>query len=152
MGVRLSYKLAMPVIDTDKEIEREEKKSITEIFSDQGEEAFRKMETRCLVQLKKSKAKKIISVGGGLPLRTENQKLLRQLGKIVYLRTTPETVFERVRYDKDRPLLQCDDPKEKITQMIKDRTPVYESIANIIIDTDGKTFEQITSEIQEALR
>ena len=82
VGLRLSYRLRQAVVDTDKEIEREEKRTIAEIFAAQGEAYFRDKETECLRRLIKSAKNQIISVGGGLPLRAGNRELLHELGQV----------------------------------------------------------------------
>ena len=145
----MSYRLKMPYVDTDKLIEKKQMTTISHIFETQGEEAFRDMETDCLKSLFENKQDYVIAVGGGLVLREENRALIRELGKAVYLRAKPETIYERLKDDTSRPLLQCEDPQGKIGAMIKERGPVYESAAKIVIDVDGKRFEEILDEIEK---
>ncbi len=147
----MSYRLKMPYTDTDKMIEKQQLRTINEIFEADGEEAFRDMETECLKRLFENKQDYVIAVGGGLVLREENRTLIRKLGKAVYLCATPETIYERLKGDTTRPLLQCDNPKEKIKTMLDARGPVYASAAEIVIDVDGKSFDQILDEIEEAV-
>lgn len=151
IGIRLSYRLKRVVEDTDKRIEREQKKTISEIFAESGEASFRDMETDLLTRMCDEKGFKIISTGGGLPLREENRKLLHKLGKVIYLRVRPETVYNRLKYDTTRPLLQGDNPLEKIQDLMGQRSSIYESAADVIIDVDEKSIEQILVEIVEAL-
>lgn len=150
VGFRLSYRLRKPVIDTDKEIEREEQRSIAEIFAREGEAYFRDRETMCLQKLLRTVKEQIISVGGGLPLREENRKLLRELGQVFYLQASAETIYERVRNDTTRPLLQGDDPQGKIRIMLAERDGYYRDAADVVINVDGKSFEQILDEIEKA--
>lgn len=150
VGFRLSYRLRKPVIDTDKEIEREEQRSIAEIFASEGEAYFRDRETMCLQKLLRTVKEQIISVGGGLPLREENRKLLRELGQVFYLQASAETIYERVKHDTTRPLLQCDDPQGKIRTMLAERDGYYRDAADVVINVDGKSFEQILDEIEKA--
>lgn len=150
VGFRLSYRLRKPVIDTDKEIEREEQRSIAEIFAREGETYFRDRETMCLQKLLRTVKEQIISVGGGLPLREENRKLLRELGQVFYLQASAETIYERVKHDTTRPLLQCDDPQGKIRTMLVERDGYYRDAADVVINVDGKSFEQILDEIEKA--
>ena len=131
VGLRLSYRLRQSVIDMDKEIEREEKRTISDIFAVEGETYFRERETACLQKLIRTVSNQIISAGGGLPLREENRKLLRRLGKVFYLRADAETIYERLKGDTTRPLLQGSDPKTKVRPLM-----------------DGKSFEQIIDEIE----
>lgn len=150
VGFRLSYRLRKPVIDTDKEIEREEQRSIAEIFAREGEAYFRDRETMCLQKLLRTVKEQIISVGGGLPLREENRKLLRELGQVFYLQASAETIYERVKHDTTRPLLQGDDPQGKIRTMLAERDGYYRDAADVVINVDGKSFEQILDEIEKA--
>lgn len=143
IGIRLSYKMAMTVVDTDKLIEREQNKSISDIFREDGEEAFRLMETACLKKLCGQSRGQIIALGGGVPVRPENRELLKKLGMVVYLRTRPETVYERVKNDTSRPLLQCGDPLQKIRELTAARASAYEDAADVTVDTDDMPMEQI---------
>ena len=90
---------------------------------------------------------RIISVGGGLPMRDCNRELLKRLGWVVYLRVKPLTVCERLEADTSRPLLQGEDREEKVRSLLEQRAPVYESAADIIIDVDGKIVDEIADEI-----
>lgn len=147
VGLRLSYRLRMPVEDTDKLIERQEGISISEIFAGKGEAYFRDRETQLLGELAEKKYAGIFSVGGGTTIRPENRELLRRLGKVVLLRIRPETVYERLKGDTTRPLLQCDNPQEKIRQLLESRREAYESCAHIIVDVDGREMDDILEEI-----
>lgn len=151
IGKKLSYVLKQPYVDTDKLIETKEKRTISSIFATDGEAAFRDMETECIKELFQNKLDYVIAVGGGLPMRECNRELLAKLGKVVYLRAKPETIYERLKGDTTRPLLQGDNPKQKIIDMIAMRGPFYEEGAQIIVDVDGKSFEQILSEIKAAV-
>ena len=146
-GIRLSYRLRLPLLDTDKWIEKEEGRTISEIFALQGEETFRKMETSALRTLLELEGEQIISTGGGLPMREENRELLKKLGTVVFLRIKPETVYERLKGDNTRPLLKKADPMKEIRRLLELRNPVYQECADITVDVDGKDFEEIISEI-----
>ena len=148
VGLRLSYRLRRTVIDTDKEIEREEKRAVSDIFAADGEAYFRDRETDCLRKLLGSACSQIISVGGGLPLREENRKLLHELGQVFYLRAKAETIYERVKSDTTRPLLQGENPMMKIRTLLQERDPYYREAADVVIDVDGKEFERILDEIE----
>lgn len=152
VGLRLSYRLRRTVIDTDKEIEKEEKRSISDIFAVEGEACFRDKETECLRKLLENRENRIISAGGGLPLREENRKLLRELGQVFYLRAKAETIYERVKFDTSRPLLQVEDPQAKIRMLLRERDSCYRDAADVVIDVDGKEFEEIIDEIEACVR
>ena len=151
VGIKLSYRLRRALEDTDKLIEKEEGRTISEIFATDGEPYFRSLETECLKKLIQTTDGKIISVGGGLPIRKENHALLKELGTVIYLRATPETIYERVKHDTTRPLLQGDNPQEKIRTLLQERTPVYEQAADFVIDVDHKDFEMILDEIEKVV-
>lgn len=147
LGVRLSYRLKMPLIDTDKKIEREQGCTISEIFEKQGESYFRQLETDCIKKMIGQKSAHIISVGGGLPVKEENREILKKIGMVVYLRIRPETVYERLKEDTTRPLLQGENPQEKIKNLMDERASFYESGADAIIDVDELDTEQIIQKI-----
>ena len=149
LGKKLSYRKQAAFLDTDMMIEKKQEKTISEIFEKQGEEAFRQMETDCLTEIAGYKDRYIISVGGGLPLRQENRELLKKLGCVIYLRAKPDTIYDRLKNDVTRPLLQGDDPKKKIREMLLVRGPVYEQAADAVVDVDEKGYEAIIKEILE---
>ena len=84
-------------------------------------------------------------------LREENRQLLKKLGTVVYLRAKPETIAEHLKGDTTRPLLQTENPVQKIREMLEKRAPVYEQAADWILDVDHKSFEQILDEIERNL-
>lgn len=147
VGVKLSYRLRIPVEDTDKLIERREGCSVSDIFRDKGEAYFRQTETELLRELAASDTVRIYSVGGGTPVRKANRELLKKLGLVVYLRVRPETVYERLKGDDTRPLLQCADPLGKIRELMQERKAAYEEAADMILDVDAMTLEQIQDSI-----
>lgn len=149
VGYRLSYVMRRTLIDTDKLIEKQQGMTITEIFETKGEAGFRQMETDCIRHLLKATDRQIISTGGGLPMKEENHALLKQLGRVYYLKVNGETVYERLKDDTTRPLLQGDNPREKIEQLLAKRASVYEACADEIVEVSDKDFEEIILEIIE---
>lgn len=149
LGIRLSYRIKRTMVDTDKQIEREQEKTISDIFAAYGESAFRDMETAYLRKLLRDKESRIISVGGGLPVQERNHALLHQLGRVIYLRAEADTIYERLKQDTTRPLLQGEDPRGTIEELMLKRAPIYEKAADVIIDVDGKGFEEILNEIEK---
>lgn len=152
VGYRLSYKLRKCLIDTDRLIEQREGMSITEIFEQKGETYFRYKETECLKGLANELGSRIVSVGGGTPVREENRKILKESGIVVYLKASSDTIYSRVKHDTRRPLLQCEDPKARIEMLLAERGPVYESVADIVIEVDGKHIKQVVQEVAEAVQ
>ncbi len=140
------------LIDTDEYIEKQQNDSINNIFANKGEEYFRNIETECIKELITLNIDMtVISVGGGLPMRGENQKLLKELGKIVYLRATVDTLVSRLMGDTTRPLLKGGDLRQKITELFEKREATYEGIADIVIDTDNYSPKEIYNIIKERL-
>lgn len=137
----------MEIIDTDSKIVQEQGKTINEIFAEDGESAFRDLETDYLKRLAEKKNSYILSTGGGMPVREENRVLLKSLGTVFFLKADTDTILERVKHDTARPLLQDKDRRTKIETMLAERTPLYEAAADYIIATDGKTIEEVVGEI-----
>ncbi len=152
VGFRSSYKLKKCLIDTDKLIEHCEGMSVSDIFAKKGEEYFRQKETECLKSLFHELGSRIISLGGGTPLREENRELIKKLGKVIYLKASPDTVYQRIKNNTSRPLLQCEDPKARIESLLKERNPIYESVADIIINVDGKEMSDVVQAVVEAVQ
>lgn len=152
VGIRLSYRVRKVVEDTDKLIEKAEGRTISQIFAADGEEAFRRKETEMLKELAARKAQRIYSVGGGTPVREENRPLLKKLGTVIYLRAKAETIYDRLKTDTTRPLLQVEDPKGRIEQLLAQRGAAYEETADHIIDVDQKSCEEIVEEILSVLK
>ena len=151
VGKQLSNMNHYQFLDTDCLIEQSQNKKIADIFQTDGEEAFRDMETQCIMDLlhESQNVPHILSVGGGLALREINQELLKQFGYVIYLRAKPETIYCRLMNDKTRPLLQGDNPEKKINKMMGERNAIYESISDLVIDVDNKMIEEISREILE---
>lgn len=151
VGRQLSRRLQLPVEDTDKLIEQRQGKEISAIFAEEGEEFFRGLETGLLEEIRDRERASILSVGGGLPLRPQNRSLLKQCGTVIYLRTRPETVYKRVKADTSRPLLQCRDPLTRIREMLAQRQEIYESCADIMVDTDEMSVEEIADRVAKEI-
>lgn len=139
----------MPLIDTDQCIEAAAGMSISRIFAERGEKAFRRLETEILAELLANTRGAVISVGGGLPLREENRILLKRLGTVVYLDVSPDTVMKRIGGDvSDRPMLQGEDVAKRITELLAMRRPVYLEASHAIVDVNGRAVEEIVEEIR----
>lgn len=134
-------------VEMDEIIEQHEKMSINEIFAQKGEAYFRTVESQLLKDLC-GKQKLIISMGGGAFLSEENRQQLAKKTISIYLSACAETVYERVKEDKSRPLLNSKNPEKKIKEILKQRTPIYEK-ADVEVKTDNKSVSEIASEIME---
>ena len=137
--------------DTDAEIVKKHG-NISDIFARFGEEYFRDLETQIVKELV-NEQNAIISVGGGLVLRQENVEILKKTGKIVYLRASLDTLTKRLQGDTARPLLQ--DEKEslqsKLTRLLHARGDIYEKAADLVLDVDDKTPQEIARQLLEKL-
>lgn len=150
IGSALAEATGMPVRDTDAIIEESAGTTISEIFRVQGEKAFRHLETRTLAILRDTETDPTIySTGGGIIMQEINRPLLHELGTVVWLRIRPETVLMRLAGDTTRPLLAGPDREQKAHDLIEVRRPAYTECADLIVDVDGKTPEEIVQEIIE---
>lgn len=145
IGKLLSIKFNLEFTDIDSYIELNEKTTITKIFQLKGEKYFRKLEQKTIKSIFKPEDK-IISLGGGAFENTQTREFLNKNALTVYLKTTPEIIFDRIQNDTTRPLLCGNMSIEKIKEIIKLREKNYES-AHITISTDNKTSEEIIEEI-----
>lgn len=150
IGKNLAKQKNYRFVDTDEMIVEQQHRSINEIFAKDGEQAFRDMETAFLRQLiAEKKERMIISTGGGMPLRAENRQLLSQLGKVVYLKASPQTIYDRIKGDTTRPLLQGENPRKRIAEMIAAREPLYMEGAMFVVDVNALKQSEATLEIIE---
>lgn len=147
VGISLAKKLSYPFQDTDQLIEKKAGITIKQMFETQGEEYFREYETNLLRELKLSLERTVLSTGGGMPLREQNARLLKDLGHVLYLQAETETVLNRLADDTSRPLLQGDDRMNRVEQLLSERAPLYQRAADHMIKTDGKTVDEIIDEI-----
>ena len=125
---------------------------ISDIFEYYGEAHFRKLETE-IVKERSKKDGLVISSGGGLVLKKENNELLQKNGKIVFLRASLETLAKRLKVDGERPLLQTstENIRDRLARLLKERMPVYEHVSDLIVDVDGKLPEAIAKEVVEKI-
>ena len=143
---KLSKMLNIKKIDTDELIELQENMTIDKIFSNYGENYFRKCETKALMQLSDEK-NIVISCGGGIVLKDENIEIMKKQGKVVLLTATPEVIYDRVKNSNTRPILNENMSIEYIANLIENRKDKYLKAADIIVDTDNKSLEEICEEI-----
>ncbi len=108
--------------------------SIREFFEREGEVRFRDIEQEVLDTLTQGSSK-VLSTGGGAVLREANRRHLRERGRTVYLKSTPEELFRRLRHDTNRPLLQVADPLAKLKGLFAERDPLYKEVAHFVLET-----------------
>ena len=135
-------------VDMDAYIVQNEGRSINDIFEKHGEAYFRQLETKYLKEIQKNSGA-IVSCGGGAVLKDENVSLMKENGVIVLLTATPKTTLLRVQNSKDRPILNGNMNIEFITELMNKRKDRYLSVADIIVETDGKAVRDIAEEILE---
>ena len=143
VGKTLSEKMHKPFIDLDSEIEKGNGKNISEIFDIDGEEQFRKMETKQLKQYSES----IVACGGGIVLKDENREFINENGIAILLLATMGELTQRLSNSGNRPLLADDNTEEALTKLWMERQIDYLETANFTIETDGKNPEELTEEI-----
>ena len=134
VGRQLARRLALPFTDSDHVIEQRLGCSIRSFFEREGEEPFRDVEEAVIAELTTARDG-VIATGGGAVLRPANRERLRASGTVIYLRSTPEDVFRRVKHDKGRPLLQVADPLKRLRDLYQARDPLYRETAHFVIET-----------------
>ena len=139
------------MFDTDEMVAAELGMPIPDIFAQLGEERFREMESEVLQKLDGAKVA-IIVTGGGIVLRSENVRRLRELGTVVWLRTNLETLRERLSRRQNRPLLQTQNRAETIATLLKERTKFYEEAADFAVDTSGLSHAEVAQAIRNGLQ
>ena len=141
----------MDFFDTDLEIERRTGATVSWIFDVEGESGFRNREEDLVEELTKINSL-VLATGGGVVIREKNRQTLSNRGFVVYLRANFEELLERMRGDKKRPLLQVENPKLKLRQLLREREPLYLATANLVIDTRGLCSKLIAKQLTVKLK
>ena len=153
VGRKLQTMLGYPLVDTDHWIEEKARMTIPEIFARRGETAFRELESAVLHELSApGTPRRIIATGGGIVGRKANRKLLTKLGYVVWLQAPVDVILQRTARNRDRPLLQTENPREKIEKLLAERSPLYHEIADLELETSGLETEEIACGILESAR
>lgn len=134
VGRHLAKRLRRPFVDSDTVIEQRIARSIRSFFEQEGEAAFRDIESQVIAELCIPQGI-VLATGGGATLREANRQELRTHCNVIYLRSTPEELYRRLRHDTQRPLLQVRDPLARLREMFRERDPLYEAVAHFVIDT-----------------
>ena len=137
IGRCLADRLGRVFCDSDHEIERRTGASVPLIFAVEGEAGFRRWEALVLEDLV-ARPNVVLATGGGAVLAPHNRELLKAHGTTVYLHADPHTLWERVRRDRHRPLLQTEDPEARVAALLREREPIYREVADLIVDTDRR--------------
>jgi len=145
VGKKLAKQLERKFLDLDELIKMSENRSISEIFQKLGEPYFRSLEKKMLSEVSKQK-ECVVSCGGGIVIDPQNIKLMKQTGMMICLSATPEVILKRTKGFSHRPLLNGEDPKEKIRSLLAEREKFYDQ-ADKIIDTSEISVEETSDQI-----
>lgn len=155
VGRRLAAMVGYQFIDIDQEITNRTGVSIAHIFAIEAEQGFRNRESRLLKEISLGDAQ-VISTGGGIVIRDENITTMRQSGTVVFLNTPISVLWKRLKDCQHRPLLQGANPKQKLSEIMNQRAPMYSRAANIEIkittDSAIKTAHKIQTELEQPIR
>ncbi|MCD8009957.1 MAG: shikimate kinase [Lachnospiraceae bacterium] len=151
ISAAFSKRFSRNLIEADDIIVERAGMSVKDIFATQGEEAFRDMETqlcRELVELNDY----VVSCGGGMPVRPQNVEYMKKNGFVVLLEARPETILDRVKGSDERPILNGHMNVDYIAELQQKRANAYRSAADIVVQTDGKSVDEIVEEVYESIR
>lgn len=152
VGRQLARRLGVPFIDLDQRLEEVLGSSIRQYFEESGEDAFRDREAQLLDELTAQPGDMVLSTGGGAVLRADNRARLREAGgSVMYLRASPDEIFKRVRHDKTRPLLQVNNPLQRLRELYATRDPLYREASHYIIETGRPTVSSLVNMIMMQL-
>ena len=143
VGKLLSKRYQKTFHDSDHEIESRCGVKIPVIFEIEGEAGFRKREEIAIAELT-ALSNVVVATGGGAIISSANRELLKSRGIVIYLRGTPEHLFERTRHDRNRPLLQTSNPLARLRELYSERDPLYREIADIVMDTGRQNISNLT--------
>ncbi len=146
IGRQLARRLGVPFVDSDQVIEARLGCAIRQYFEQQGEDAFRDVEQAVLDDLSQHHHG-VLSTGGGSVLREVNRRHLHERGHVIYLRTSPEDVYRRLRHDTVRPLLQVEDPLSRLRSLYEARDPLYREAAHFVLDTGRPSVANLVNKL-----
>jgi shikimate kinase len=138
-------------VTCDHVIEDKTGASIPMIFDIEGEDGFRNREQQVIDELTQS-PEKVVATGGGAVIREANRKHLRSRGFVVYLKSTVDALVQRTQHDRNRPLLQTDNPAQVLKDLIEQREPHYQEVADVIIETEQVSVHRVVKQIIEQLQ
>lgn len=152
VGKLLAREKGMFFVDTDDRIAEEQRRQIPDIFAEKGEPYFRDLETELLENMQKDTRDTVVSAGGGMPVRKKNRELLRELGCVVYLSASRQTILERVKGDGSRPMLNGGNLEERVEMLMREREALYRQAAHIDVRTDGRSVRHVVQIIEQETR
>jgi shikimate kinase len=150
VGAACAARLGRPFVDTDELVEATTGQTISEIFANAGEHAFRELERRAVADACESPEPLVVACGGGAVLDPENRRAIRAAGLVVWLRATSPVLAARMRDTAGtRPLLPSQDPERELDRLAQARSVAYESAAHVSVDTDGRDVQAVVDAILE---
>jgi shikimate kinase len=150
IGRHLAEVLGRQFVDADREVEKRTGASIALIFELEGEAGFRRRECAVIEDVTAGEDL-VVATGGGAVLEPHNRALLRQRGTVVYLRAPLEVLVRRTRHDRNRPLLQTEDPRARLERILQEREPLYREVADLIVETNHRTVRSVVNEVARRL-
>ena len=150
IGKCLAQRLGWQFYDSDQEVVKRTGVPISTIFELEGEASFREREHAVISDLSQLKHC-VIATGGGAILRHENRQLLQQSGTVIYLSTSVDCILKRTAQDKSRPLLQVDNPRERLEKLFQERDPLYRDIADHIVETHSQAIPTVVNQLIQQL-
>ena len=150
IGKELARQLHLDFLDADQEIERRTGVDIPLIFEKEGEAGFRRREREVIAELTQQDAL-VLATGGGAVLDPANREALKSRGRVIYLQASLDAQAARTAQNRNRPLLHTEDREAKLKQLFELRRPLYESLADLTVDTDSGQVRQITQRIIKEL-
>lgn len=133
VGRVLARRLCLPFVDSDHEIEARTGVKIPTIFAIEGEDGFRKREVQVIAELAQREGL-VLATGGGVVLNPDNRAALKAGGMVVYIDVPPENLYERIKHDRNRPLIQVADPLGRLRELHAQRDPLYREVADFVVD------------------
>lgn len=138
IGRRLARHLGMPFFDLDSELEKRTGADVSLIFDVEGEPGFRRRESGLLKELA-ARNGALIATGGGSVLEAENRRVMRHSGHVIFLKASVDQQLQRLERDKQRPLLQTPDRRQRLNALARARDPIYEELADLVVQSDGRS-------------
>jgi len=151
IGKQLAAALGLSFQDSDHEIQRRTGVDIPTIFAFEGEAGFRTRE-KAVIDALSAVDGQVLATGGGAILDPDNRRVLASRGVVIYLHCSPEQQYRRTSHDRNRPLLQTDDPLQKLRDLMAVRDPLYRETADLVVSTEKRSAATVVKEIVRLLQ
>lgn len=151
VGRQLARRLKLNFYDSDRVIVDKTGVPISTIFDIEGEQGFRERESQVLEELSQLEGS-VIATGGGSLIRPENRKIIQESGCVIYLRTSAERLYSRIKHDQARPLMRTDNPLQTLKDLLAEREPAYLETADIVIRTGSQKVGVVLHRLEQAIK